>query len=103
MVNNKKKVEIILSSPCFELWFLNHFEDTTAYMDKDEVIKRLEKHLGKKYHKNRNYSKILNKKLDVAIINSKKQHDYHIRNGRDIRKFGCIPSTLVTDIIELIK
>lgn len=37
--------EAIASVPCFELWLLLHFEDIHAQIHRDEVMRRLRKHI----------------------------------------------------------
>jgi hypothetical protein len=39
-------INIALSSPCLELWFLIHFEDQTAYLDRREAQRRSKEILG---------------------------------------------------------
>jgi hypothetical protein len=39
-------VNVALSSPCLELWFLIHFDNQTAYMDRREAQKRSKEILG---------------------------------------------------------
>jgi RloB-like protein len=39
-------INVALSSPCLELWFLIHFEDQTAYLDRKEAQKRSKAILG---------------------------------------------------------
>ena len=39
----KNHIKIITSSPCIELWFLLHYDYTTANMSSKNVIKRLKK------------------------------------------------------------
>ena len=41
---NEHNIKIITSTPCFELWFLLHYDYTTASMSNDEVIKKLKEH-----------------------------------------------------------
>lgn len=43
----------IVSTPCVELWFLLHYEYTTAMINSEDVIERLKKHYPK-YEKNCN-------------------------------------------------
>lgn len=38
-------IQIALSSPCLELWFLLHFGDQTAYIERHPAQKRSEQHL----------------------------------------------------------
>jgi hypothetical protein len=39
-------INVALSSPCLELWFLIHFENQTAYLDRREAQKRSKILLG---------------------------------------------------------
>lgn len=39
-------INVALSSPCLELWFLIHFEDQTAYLSRREAQKRSKAILG---------------------------------------------------------
>ena len=38
-------VELLVSNPCFELWYLLHFEDQRAHIDCKNCENRLKKHL----------------------------------------------------------
>lgn len=45
-------IKVALSTPCFEVWLILHFEYTARpFRDCAEVIKRLNGHLGAKYNK----------------------------------------------------
>jgi RloB-like protein len=39
-------INVALSSPCLELWFLIHFDDQTAYLDRSEAQRRSKAILG---------------------------------------------------------
>lgn len=105
MVNEAKEyarivgIEIITSTPCIELWFLNHFEYTTAYMSNDEVIKRLKTHYPK-YKKNINIYPDICGKTDRAIKNSKKLEDYQKNNNKIIGNVEANPNTEMYKIVE---
>lgn len=45
--DNKQAIKFssIASVPCFELWLLLHFEDVFAPVHRDDVIKRLKRHI----------------------------------------------------------
>ena len=61
----KNNIKIITSSPCFELWFLLHYDYTTANMDSEEVIKRL-----------KNYSLIIkDMNINQLIVEQKERQD----------------------------
>ena len=68
----------IVSSPCFELWFLLHFDYTTARLNNSEVCKRLLKFCPK-YSKSYNIFPELFDKLNKAINNSKKLEKEQIK------------------------
>lgn len=73
------KINLGLSNPCFELWYLLHFKYTTANMkDYDSVKKRLEKDTPlSEYEKNKSvYSQIHDNTL-TAIKNSEKLRNHY--------------------------
>jgi len=37
-------IEVAVSNPCIELWFLLHFEDQTGYLDRDDAQRDAEAH-----------------------------------------------------------
>ena len=48
-----RDINIILSHPTFEIWYLLHYKYTTHSFDKEELIAELGKHI-KNYQKNKN-------------------------------------------------
>lgn len=46
----KNKVEVAYSNPCFEIWYLLHFEYRNTAIDRDEVLEKLESYI--EYNKN---------------------------------------------------
>lgn len=64
--------EIIVSDPCFELWFLNHFVKTTKELTYSSLENELKKYLLD-YKKNRDYFELLLPNLNNAITNSEYQ------------------------------
>lgn len=96
---NKNNIKVITSSPCIELWFLLHYEYTTANMNNEEVIKRLKDYYPK-YEKNVNiYSNIIDK-IDTAIERSKKLEKYQIENGKRIGTVEANPNSEIYKIVE---
>ncbi len=91
-------IVVITSSPCIELWFLIHYEYTTANMNSDEVIKRLRAHYSK-YSKNCNMYPILYEGIKTAYNNAKKLEKYQNDNGRDIKSVEANPHSDVYQII----
>ncbi|KFX54716.1 RloB domain-containing protein [Clostridium botulinum] len=77
VLSNKNKIRLGISNPCFELWYLLHFEYTTANLKNyDDVKKRLDKHISN-YNKSKNVYDELKDKLTIAISNSKKLKKHH--------------------------
>lgn len=95
----KNNIKIITSSPCFELWFLLHYDFTTANMDSEEVIKRLKEYYPK-YEKNINIYPDIIKEIDLAIDRAKKIEKYQIDNNRRIGTVEANPNTEVYKIVE---
>lgn len=95
----KNNIKIITSSPCFELWFLLHYDYTTANMDSEEVIKRLKEYYPK-YEKNINIYPDIIKEIDLAINRTKKIEKYQIDNNRRIGTVEANPNTEVYKIVE---
>jgi hypothetical protein len=90
----KNNIKIITSSPCFELWFLLHYDYTTANMDNEEVIKRLKEYYPK-YAKNINIYPDIIKEMNLAINRAKKLEKYQIDNNRRIGTVEANPNTEV--------
>lgn len=95
----KNNIKIITSSPCFELWFLLHYDYTTANMDSEKVIKRLKEYYPK-YEKNINIYPDIIKEIDLAIDRAKKIEKYQIDNNRRIGTVEANPNTEVYKIVE---
>lgn len=95
----KNNIKIITSSPCIELWFLLHYDYTTANMDSEEVIKRLKEYYPK-YEKNINIYPDIIKEIDLAIDRAKKIEKYQIDNNRRIGTVEANPNTEVYKIVE---
>ena len=96
---NKNNIKIITSSPCFELWFLLHYDYTTANMDSEKVIKRLKEYYPK-YEKNINIYPDIIKEIDLAIDRAKKIEKYQIDINRRIGTVEANPNTEVYKIVE---
>lgn len=96
-------IEIIMSNPCFEVWFLQHFRySTKSYLTNEEVLKELNKHIPN-YDKSKSYFDLLKDKLDVALTNSKKLDAYYENSKSNQDSLSKNPSTDVYKIVELFK
>ena len=67
----KNNIRVITSTPCFELWFLLHYNYTTSNMSNEEVIKKLKKYYPK-YEKNVNIYPDIIENVYLAINRAKK-------------------------------
>lgn len=95
----KNNINIITSSPCIELWFLLHYDYTTANMNNEEVIRRLKKYYPK-YKKNINIYPDIIEKIDLAIDRAKKLEKYQINSKQRIGTVEANPNTEVYKIVE---
>ena len=77
-------IEIITSIPSIELWFLLHYEYTTASMDNKSLINRLKKFYPN-YAKNINIFSDINKNINTAIDSAKKLEKHQLENGKIIK------------------
>lgn len=96
---NTKGIIIITSTPSIELWFLLHYEYTTASLSNNEVIKRLRNHYSK-YEKNVNIFPYINDKVDKAIENAKRLEKYQFSNNKKIGMVEANPNTEIYKIVE---
>ncbi len=97
-------IEIIMSTPSFELWLLLHFEYTThAFVSNDEVIKYLKKHISD-YDKNKDIYTNLKNLTDDAINNAKKlKLHFGIKEKDNISNNKYNPTTDVYKVVEYIR
>lgn len=89
----------IVSTPCVELWFLLHYEYTTATLSSNEVINRLKRYYPK-YEKNCNIYPIIINNIEKAIDNSKKLEKYQQQNNKMIQTVEANPYTEIYKIVE---
>ncbi len=77
----KKKVAIVTSNPCFEVWYLEHFGYTSKpFLNSDEAIKELKKRLPE-YKKSNCDFDVLYPNTEAAIKNCEKLILFHESNG----------------------
>jgi len=97
----KKKINVCLSNPSFELWFLLHFDRLPgdSILTKEILLNRLSNKIPD-YKKTTNYFEILSPKTKDACENSKFLVEFHECNGSEIICVDSNPSTLVFKIIE---
>lgn len=73
----RQNIEVILSNPCFEVWFVLHFEDgKSPYNSSNGVIDRLKQHVPD-YQKNKDIFGLLRERMNEAIYHAEQLREYH--------------------------
>jgi hypothetical protein len=96
-------LSLIVSSPCFEIWYLCHYDySTKAFGSNEEVIDVLKKKIPQ-YDKNKeDMYELLRPILDNAVSNAKRLEKYNLQGGKMTHTVEFMPSTEVYRIIETI-
>lgn len=96
-----KDINIIISNPCFELWYLLHFRYTTRHLNTyKDVYDMLEQHITA-YNKNKDIYDLVKEKMCHAIENAKKLEEYQEGLGNNIL-FGLNVNPF-TDVYRLVQ
>ena len=84
------RAELIVSNPCFEIWYLCHFVySTRQFNNPREVLDELRKYIVG-YEKNQNvYPGYLQDKTNKAIENAKKMEKHCLDSGH-VPQYGCL-------------
>jgi len=95
--------QLIVSNPCFELWFLCHFINSPKkYFSSDELIEDLERYLPGYSKSDNNVYIRIHDKLNFAIESAKRLEQRGLENGNKIHTADLCPSTEVYKIIEVL-
>ncbi len=96
------ELDIIISNPCFEYWYILHFEKTgSSYNSRPKLNKRLSDHLRYKYEKSGcDFFEVVYPKTKTAIKNSKNILRSQWQYEDDPKKRN--PSTHVHQVVECI-
>ena len=93
-------IEIIISNPTFELWYILHFEYTTKTYQSSQEVKKDVKTKIRDYTESMNVFPIIKKQTMLAIENSKSLEKYHEENGQYIFNENCKPYTGIYKVVE---
>ena len=99
-----KDIYLIVSNPCFELWYICHFTSSPKnYTESKDLLKDMTKYI-KGYSKSKEgiYATIKDK-IDTAIKNAKNLEKRAIANGYTIHTTDFSPTTDAYRIFPLIK
>lgn len=95
------KFNVAFSNPCFEIWYLLHYQDQTSHIERDNVASELKKE-GRipEYEKNmKNIYDIIKDRQDIAIKRAENLRKMHAGNGDDAT---ANPSTSVDKLITFL-
>ena len=95
-------IGLIISNPCFEYWYILHFEKTgSSYNDRPQLYKALEAHLKRAYSKSGcDFFEVIYPLTGTATKNSEDILRSQWQGEADLRK--CNPSTHVHRVVECI-
>ena len=101
LLSNKNNFKVILSNPCFEIWYLCHFiYSTKLFTSNEAVINKLREYVPD-YRKNA--SNMRTKLIDrenLAINNAKRLEEYNLKIGRRKHTIEFSPCSEMYTIIE---
>jgi hypothetical protein len=89
----------IPSLPSFEFWLLLHFEDVKHVLHRDEVLKRLKKHLPDYEKGSKDTYKKTKDRLETALVRARK---LNARFRPEVRH-PITPYTLVADLVDRLR
>ena len=92
-------IKIVTSTPSIELWFLLHYEYTSAGMTNRELITRLRKFLPT-YDKNINVYNYIFENTNTAVLRAKKLIKYQLENKKTIGTVEANPCTEIYQLVE---
>ena len=96
-------IKLMVSSPCFEIWYLCHFSASTRqYGSNDEVLRTLKQHIPEYKKEMAGIREIIWNKTDTAINNAKMLEQQCFEKGIKLHSVAFTPSTEVYKIVELL-
>ena len=98
----KHDIEVLLSVPCFEIWFLQHFEFSTGSISSNTDIEKLCGYIPE-YKKSNNVFSLLEPMMGEAIKRAKYLEKYHAELNRRAKSIDRNPSTEAYKLVELLK
>ena len=96
-----KGIQIALSNPCFEFWYLLHFQYTTKFFKDYPAVKNALTTYLPDYEKTGDVYNQLAEHTAIAIQNAKRVEQYHLQNDSS-KPFGIAVNPF-TDIHQLVE
>jgi RloB-like protein len=97
---NRHGINLAISNPCLELWFILHFEDETAYLERQAAQRRAEQLLGCSKVLTESALSALAERYGEARRRAVQLDDKHVGDGSPP---GKNPSSGVWRLIDLIR
>ncbi len=97
-----KKIEIALSNPCFELWFLLHYKRVLSQISREDASTELKTFI-EGYEKNKSINHLLKGNLSTAIDNARGLNRKHEGDNISLICRESNPSTQVFKLVEFIQ
>lgn len=98
----ENNIVVLTSTPCFELWYLLHFDYTTKEMTNSQVIKNLSLYC-KNYQKNIDIFDVLYPNVDKAIKNAKQLEKFIVEANNFGNSNRVNPRTEVYKLVEYLR
>jgi hypothetical protein len=95
---NRHNINLAISNPCIELWFILHFENRTAYIERQAAQRRAEELLGCSKVLNESALSALAEGYEKARRHAIKLHEKHEGDGSPP---GANPSSGVWRLIDV--
>ena len=94
----------IVSAPMFEIWYLCHFDfSTRQYNSQEDLISVLKMHISDYSKSKRDVYDVLGDKIELAIKNCKRLHQYNLSSGKKIHTVEFSPYTDVYKLVNMLK
>ena len=101
---HKGRVKMIVSSPCFEVWFICHYVfSTRQYVNADDVLNTLRQHCPNYQKSGPNMYALLESIQQDAISNAKRLENNCLICGGQPHTVEFTPSTEMYKVIESIR
>ncbi len=99
-----RPVKVAWSNPSFELWYLLHFHFHNTAIDRDQVIKRLEKAMGRSYDKSESgMFAFLASRINEAVRNARRLINQAKELTGHLSPAHANPATTVHELVELLQ
>jgi hypothetical protein len=99
---NAHNLDVILSNPCFEYWYILHFRKTSApFYTNDEVLSNLRREYPDYSKSDTDIFEVVYPKTSDAIKHSKEVLSEQHNDAEDLR--NCNPSTHVHKVVEYLQ